>query len=139
VGGYTDDALHAEATLEEIPREECLALLATEEVGRLAVNWATGPLVVPVNFVLDGETIVFRSGPGTKLRALAGRPVGFQVDHFDGARRVGWSVLARGRAREVSARQYEGLPVDPWVPDDKAHWVAIKILELSGRRIGARA
>jgi len=126
-----------DVVLDEISRDECLALMATEQVGRLAVNWATGPLVVPVNFVLTGDTIVFRTGPGTKLRALAARPVSFEVDHIDPDSRTGWSVLARGRAREVSARQFADLPVDPWVPEGKDHWVAIKIVAATGRRISA--
>ena len=127
----------AEAVLEEIPHDECLALLATEQIGRLAVSWATGPIVAPVNYVVAGDTIVFRSSAGTKLRAMAARPVSFEVDRFDPERREGWSVLVRGRARETSGRQFADLPVDPWVPEGKDHWIAIRIASVTGRRVCA--
>ena len=55
--------------LDVLDRRECLHLLATQSVGRLAVATPEGPLVVPVNFVLDGESIVFRSDRGSKLFA----------------------------------------------------------------------
>ena len=122
-------------SFDDLTRDECFDLLQTQDVGRLAVSWATGPLVVPVNFVLDGESIVFRSGPGTKLRALASRPVSFEVDAFDARDRTGWSVLARGRAREVSRREVAHLEVTPWMPDDKDHWVRLRVVAISGRRI----
>ena len=80
-----------------------------------------------MNYVLSDGTIVFRSGAGTKLRAIAPRPVSFEADGVDPGRREGWSVLVRGRAREASGRQLADLPIDPWVPDGKDHWIAIRI------------
>jgi hypothetical protein len=71
-------------TLEVLTREECLRLVATLPVGRIAVNGVGGPPhVVPVNYVLDGDVIVFRTDPGTKLSALRKRPVTFQTDLID--------------------------------------------------------
>jgi len=52
-----------------LDRDECLELLAADGVGRLAVVQASTPAVFPVNYVLDGEDIIFRSDPGTKLAA----------------------------------------------------------------------
>lgn len=74
--------------LEELPRDECFELLRSRPVGRLAVS-LTGraPLVVPVNFVVDGDDIVFQSYAGTKLTALRDQPVSFQVDEIDPWRR----------------------------------------------------
>jgi uncharacterized protein len=126
------------AIFEPIERAECFELLASQTVGRLAVSRWTGPLVVPVNFVLDGESIVFRSGPGTKLRSLAARPVSFQVDEIDPESRTGWSVLARGRAQEVSGRDLTHLDPAPWAPDERDHWVRLTVIGISGRRIRRR-
>jgi nitroimidazol reductase NimA-like FMN-containing flavoprotein (pyridoxamine 5'-phosphate oxidase superfamily) len=134
MGGRVAD-VNAAPVLEELTRDQCLALLRTREIGRLAVSWPTGPLVVPVNFVVDDDAIVFRSGPGTKLRALASRPVSFQVDAVDPVHRTGWSVLARGRAREVPRREIDHLELEAWVPDDKDHWVRLHIVSVSGVRI----
>ena len=61
-----DDA----GALEELDHEECLTLIASMSIGRLAVQVEdASPLVVPINYILDGEIVVFRTGPGTKLRA----------------------------------------------------------------------
>lgn len=52
-------------SFDELHVEDCLRLLETQPVGRLAINRIDdGPLVVPVNYVLDGDTIVFRIRPG---------------------------------------------------------------------------
>src|SRR5262249_15027106 len=54
--------------LEVLDRDECLALLARESLGRLAVVSDDGrPYVFPVNFALDGAAVVFRTDHGTKL------------------------------------------------------------------------
>lgn len=122
--------------LEEIPREECLALLAGLGVGRLAVAVpGAPPLVVPVNYVLDGEAVVFRSGVGAKLRALRGTPVSFEVDEIDLVRHTGWSVLVRGWAYETTRWEIEHLELQPWVATDREHWVRIVPETISGRRI----
>jgi nitroimidazol reductase NimA-like FMN-containing flavoprotein (pyridoxamine 5'-phosphate oxidase superfamily) len=122
--------------VEELDEAECLDLLAGESVGRLAVVVRQGaPLVVPVNFVVDGRSVVFRSGYGAKLRGAVAHPASFQVDSFDPATRTGWSVLAKGRAREVLQREIAHLPLDPWVPDGRLHCVRLDIEVLTGRRL----
>ena len=89
-------------TLEELTRDECLRLVATLPVGRIAVNAATGPPhVLPVNYVLDGDVIVFRTDPGTKLSVLRRRPVTFQTDLVDPVHRTGWSVSIKGWATDT--------------------------------------
>lgn len=126
----------ATATFEVLDRTTCLALVATATVGRLAVAVAGGPpLVVPVNFVLDGDTVVFRSDPGSKLRLLAGRAVSFQVDHVPPGGGEGWSVLVQGRAGEVPARDVAHLRLVPWAPGDKDHWVRLRATVVTGRRL----
>ena len=53
----------------ELDAAECWRLFRSAEVGRLAVSIANYPDIFPVNYVVDGETIVFRTGAGTKLAA----------------------------------------------------------------------
>jgi nitroimidazol reductase NimA-like FMN-containing flavoprotein (pyridoxamine 5'-phosphate oxidase superfamily) len=53
--------------LQVIERAECLRLLATEEVGRLGVVVAGRPEIFPVNYVVDGDEVMFRTDAGTKL------------------------------------------------------------------------
>ena len=59
------------AEMRVLTRQECLDLLADQEVGRIAVVLGRRPLIFPVNYVLDGDTIVFRTDPGTKLAAAS--------------------------------------------------------------------
>jgi nitroimidazol reductase NimA-like FMN-containing flavoprotein (pyridoxamine 5'-phosphate oxidase superfamily) len=123
-------------SLEEIPRDECLKLLASSPVGRLAVGLpGAPPLVVPVNYVLDGEIVVFRSDPGEKVVQLRGSPVSFQIDQIDPSRRTGWSVLVQGVAYAATKREIEHLDVDPWAPGEKSQWVRIVPASITGRRI----
>jgi nitroimidazol reductase NimA-like FMN-containing flavoprotein (pyridoxamine 5'-phosphate oxidase superfamily) len=123
----------SETTLETLTTEECLDLLATASVGRVAVALPGGaPVVVPVNFALDGAVIVFRTDPGSKLEALREHPASFQVDSIDPFHRTGWSVLVQGFAYETSPADVE---VEPWDAGPKAHWVRIYAGAVTGRRI----
>ena len=129
----TDDV-----SFEPIPRDECLALLGSQSIGRVAVAEVNAaPLVVPVNFLLDGETPLFRTDYGSKFRlaVLGEHPISFQVDGVEPGQRAGWSVLLRGQAVEADPSELEGLAVQPWAPGRKDHWVRIVPSEISGRRI----
>jgi nitroimidazol reductase NimA-like FMN-containing flavoprotein (pyridoxamine 5'-phosphate oxidase superfamily) len=50
-----------DATSTEIPVDECYRLLRTQQVGRLGVNAEHYPLIFPVNYGMDGDTIVIRT------------------------------------------------------------------------------
>lgn len=122
--------------LVEIPRDECMQLLAGQIVGRIGVSLPdAGPLVVPVNYVLDGETIVFRTDAGTKLRMVRVGPVSFEVDYVNPIRRTGWSVLVQGVAYEATHWETGRLRVEPWAKGDRAHWVRLVSSSVTGRRI----
>jgi nitroimidazol reductase NimA-like FMN-containing flavoprotein (pyridoxamine 5'-phosphate oxidase superfamily) len=134
------DALHPEDRLESLDRAQCLELLATEEVGRLAFQIDGRPRITPVNFrVVDGE-IVFISRPGAKLDAVIHQqPVAFEVDSIEGWAHAGWSVLVQGVASVVSdgeqvAALGSRLP-QPWAPADPHSLVRIIPDGLSGRRV----
>jgi len=125
---------------EILDDEECLRLLAREPVGRVALTSAALPVVLPVNFVTMGNTIVFASDPGLKLQAARARQVAcLEVDGYEVLDHSGWSVLATGRLSEitdperlVAARQ---LPLSPWALSAPEHYVELSIELLSGRRI----
>lgn len=127
-----------ERVLLELTHDECFELLRTQPVGRFAAAVpGEGPIVVPVNFIVDGDVIVFRSDMGTKIAALRHGPVSFQVDWIDWMHKTGWSVLARGVAYEATHFEVEHLDVNPWSSGDKRHWVRLVITEITGRRIEA--
>jgi len=117
-------------------------LLARERVGRVAFVDDLGPIVMPVNFVLDRHMVVFRTDDGTKLdTAVRGSRVAFEIDGTDEAARAGWSVVVRGEAVEVTdtaeLARLRQLPLYPWAPGAKTHYVRILPAVLTGRRISA--
>ncbi len=127
---------------QELSKSECFELLARERLGRVAVPDNLGSVVFPVNFVLDRHMVVFRTDEGTKLDAACrGSPVTFEVDGTDTTAHTGWSVLVRGEAIEVTGpaelARLRKLPLDPWAPGVKAHYVRILPAALTGRRIWA--
>lgn len=123
-------------SLVAMSHEQCVDLLKAHTVGRIAVAApGASPLVVPVNYLVDGEVVVFRSGRGSKLRSLRGTPVSFQIDQIDPLQHTGWSVLVRGRAYEATRWETDHLQLEPWAPGDKGHWVRIVPDSISGRRL----
>ena len=125
---------------QELTKSECFELLAREHLGRVAVVDDRGPMVFPVNFVLDRHMVVFRTDEGTKLDAARrGSRVAFEIDGTDAATRTGWSVVVRGEAVEVTdpaeLARLRKLPLHPWAPGAKTHYVRILPAALTGRRI----
>ena len=88
--------------LDILDRDECLALVRHQPVGRIAIVDGSHPLVFPVNYLLDGDDVVFRTGEGTKLDLAQRAPVCFEVDEIDPATRGGWSVMIHGRLGRLS-------------------------------------
>jgi uncharacterized protein len=129
---------------QELTDEECRRLLGERHLGRLALVDADGPVILPVNYTLDQGSVVFRTDPGSKLdAAAAGATVAFEVDAADERDRTGWSVVVRGRAGEVSdpadLERLRALPLYPWAPGAKAHYVRIRPASVTGRRIALPA
>ncbi|HEX9683568.1 MAG TPA: pyridoxamine 5'-phosphate oxidase family protein [Acidimicrobiales bacterium] len=126
--------------LEVILAPRCWELLASGRVGRLGYIHDGGPEIVPVNYQVDDETIVFRTDPGTKLVAVRrNTAVAFEIDHTEPADETGWSVLVKGVAERVTdAREVsrlDGLGLRPWVTGDKETWIRIRPDSVSGRAV----
>lgn len=105
-------------------------------VGR--VSWVSedGRLqVLPVNYGLVDDRIVFRVAQGTVLEELATpRAVAFQVDDLDGQTATGWSVLVQGTTGPWAGE----VPVlSPWAPGRREVAVAIEPTSWSGRSVSA--
>ncbi|KJE20749.1 putative flavin-nucleotide-binding protein [Frankia torreyi] len=122
-----------------LPAATCLWLLAGEQVGRVAFRADGEILVLPVNYVLDGDAIAFRTATGSKLAAaLEEDAVGFEVDGHDPVARAGWSVLINGRAVAVTDQQtlarLEKTGLAPWADRiEHPHWVRILPESMTGR------
>ena len=122
--------------IEVIDSDECLGLLRGRQVGRVGVVVGGEPLILPVNYAVVNETIVFRSAPGSKLDMGPRAPACFEVDEFDASMSTGWSVLVAGRLEEIDAGEAAGVDVTPWAPGTRDHWVRLVPRRITGRRVG---
>ncbi len=126
--------------LDLLDRAECMRLLRRAPVGRIIYTANALPAVQPVNYVLDGETIVIRTESRSNL-AAAGRHdvVAFEVDEIDPVRGTGWSVVVTGRAREVTGSaamaRVMALPLPPWTLDLPCRFVKISCEIVTGHRL----
>ena len=132
--------------LEILDRENCLALLRGETVGRLGVIADGRPEIFPVNYALDdaGE-LLLRTGPGTKLSGALHAPVVFEVDHLDPSSGTGWSVVVHGRARLLPptagqdlVRRLSDAPVVPNGSGHRHHVLGLATSEMTGRLVTPR-
>ncbi|MFT3854411.1 MAG: pyridoxamine 5'-phosphate oxidase family protein [Ilumatobacteraceae bacterium] len=124
-----------------LSRDECFDLLRDERVGRLAVTIGTHPDIFPINYVVDGESIVFRTAEGTKLAASVLTPdVAFEADGVIEGSDEAWSVVVKGHAREIEdmAELLDALdlPLYPWQVAPKHRFVRVTPVEVTGRRFG---
>ncbi len=129
--------------LELLDEAECQRLLAEGGIGRVGMTAGALPVILPVNFaIIDGD-IVFRTSDGSKLHATrGGAVVAFEVDAYDVPAARGWSVLAVGRAREVTdehdLEQLRELHLAPWANGERTHFVRLRPELITGRRIVTR-
>jgi len=128
-------------TVQEISHSECLELLRTSAVGRVAGTVDGHPFVLPVNYAVDGDHVVFKTAAGTKLSGSTFARVAFEIDGFDAGSRTGWSVVVEGVATDISdmvdsgSARLRALDLQPWFPGEKTHWVAIQPESITGRRV----
>ena len=81
-----------------LDEDHCWDLLASAQVGRLATAVDRTPEIFPVNYAVDGESIVFRSAEGSKLLEIVlNDQVAFEADGWTDDE--GWSVICRGTAQ----------------------------------------
>jgi nitroimidazol reductase NimA-like FMN-containing flavoprotein (pyridoxamine 5'-phosphate oxidase superfamily) len=129
---------------EVLSEEDCLALLRTWELGRIAFDVDGRVEIFPVNYGMEGSIIVFWTSSGTKLDEVPKRAVAFEVDSWEPESSIGWSVVARGWAEEVTtsigrvAEHLRWVPVHPVAPGERRHWIGIKPADITGRRFHVR-
>src|SRR5262245_50460064 len=117
--------------IEVILADECRRLLSEDVIGRVAVVIGATPMILPVNYTLDGEDIIMRTMPGSRLDLGQGHAA-FEVDNFDRETQSGWSVLVTGHLEEVTVyntREMErvhALPVEPWATGERNLWLRLR-------------
>ena len=129
-------------TTHDLSQEDCARLLKAGVAGRVAVGTPTGPHIVPVNYAVDGESILIRTTAYSLLGTYGrGAQLCFEVDQFDYELKRGWSVVVRGRGTFVDdqdelaeiARYWEP---HPWATGQRNLVVRIPWTEVTGRQLG---
>ena len=139
---HAGPATDRRGTAEILGIDECWALLAAEEVGRLAVIRGDTPLVMPINYAVDGRAILFRTDPGTKFHQGPRSKVSFEIDGLDHASQFGWSVVATGHPHEITPDDGDAfaraaqLAIQPWAGGGKRHMMRLVPTSVTGRRVG---
>lgn len=127
-------------TTHALEAVDCYRLLGTTCVGRVVGTADALPLVLPVNYCLDGRSIVFRTSADGRLAAATRNVVvAFEVDSIDTGTWTGWSVVVTGVASpleepgDVIRAQQLGLV--SWVGEERDHFVRIVPGLVTGRRL----
>jgi nitroimidazol reductase NimA-like FMN-containing flavoprotein (pyridoxamine 5'-phosphate oxidase superfamily) len=138
MGDQWDNRLHT------LSRDECFELMRGQlQLGRIGYVNDGVPVILPVNFVVDGDSVVFVTASGSKLSWLRNHTrVAFEVDRGRPLDESGWSVLVNGTAQEVSdPAELEVLrrgPLHSWAVASGEHWIRVSLDNVSGRRLARR-
>jgi uncharacterized protein len=124
--------------LRRLPEQECRALLATSEIGRVGVSVRALPAIFPVRFTVMDDHVVFRTARETLLaKVVSDAIVAFEADAIDSQQRRGWSVLVVGRAEllhdHATLDHVRSLSLPPWTSSSDDSVVRISTDRISGR------
>lgn len=130
--------------LEVLDPVTCRRLLVGTFVGRVGLTIGALPSILPVNFRIVDNAIVFRTGMGGKLAAaLDHAVVAFEADEVDALTHTGWSVLVVGVASLVTdpdeIERCERANVPRWALEGRHRLVRVSMEMISGRRIDPSA
>jgi hypothetical protein len=127
-------------TVTALDDSACLALLSRAHIGRVALCVDAMPTIRAVRFAVDGDAIVIRVRPDSRLqRATAGTVVAFETDHYDLSARNGWTVEVCGVASVVTDPvelvRLSALPLEPWTTPDTDTFVSIASTVIRGETV----
>jgi uncharacterized protein len=131
------------AGLEILHLGDCFLLLGSVPLGRLGFVAGGEVVILPVNFLVDGQDVVFRTAAGSKLSSVeVGHYVGFEADSYDATAETGWSVVVNGLAEIVESDEevarLDRLGLKSWGGAATGGvWVRIRPTSITGRRIPA--
>jgi nitroimidazol reductase NimA-like FMN-containing flavoprotein (pyridoxamine 5'-phosphate oxidase superfamily) len=124
-------------------KDECVALLKSERVGRIAFMLDGQIEIAPVNYTLFEDAVLIRSAPGKKLRSAQRHSgVAFEVDTWAPDGSTGASVVVHGHARELTlggeAAKALAVPMEAWAfSHPPEQMIRIDIELLTGRKFGS--
>lgn len=129
----------SENGIENLSDDVCWERLRRTSVGRLGVHHEGQPAIYPVNYLVDGSSIVFRTRADSKIyQPPRLERVAFEIDGLEPTRGDAWSVLMKGFGRFIDSvpeiEAVKTLPLHPWVDAERSAWVRITPVEITGRR-----
>jgi nitroimidazol reductase NimA-like FMN-containing flavoprotein (pyridoxamine 5'-phosphate oxidase superfamily) len=137
--GRRDSDDRSERTFEALGREQCLDLLESNHLGRVAWQAADLPQILPVTYATHQGSVYFRTTPDGILSELA-QPtrVALEVDELDQQTRSGWSIVLQGRTSAVSepdalADLWAADSLVPWAGGNRTLFICIRPDRISGR------
>src|SRR5690349_648765 len=125
----------------DLPRADCLALLAAGSVARVAVTTPEGPHIVPVGYLLLDDSVVVRTTSYSLLGTYArDAVVALEIDDVEPGTRLGWSVVVRGRCSVESDPRTirtirESAADTPWAGGTRNLYLRVRIEQVSGRAL----
>ncbi|MGH3478143.1 MAG: pyridoxamine 5'-phosphate oxidase family protein [Nocardioidaceae bacterium] len=127
------------SALEDIPGDECVELLASARLGRVAFVRSTGPVVIPVNYLWSEGRVIFRTSPNNSwVWALRHGPAAFEVENIDEVTHSGWTVLVQGRVAHLDPTDITDpalADLRPWAAGERPLHIAITPTSITGRRL----
>src|SRR5215218_3718189 len=128
-----------EVRWQELTKQECFELLAGQHLGRVVLVDDRGPLALPVNFVVDDYTVLFRTDEGTKLDVASRGPRGGRRGHRPDRAGTG----AGAAAVSLGTWCQDSLCPDPsciadWAADRAARGRAVDLVGLAATSAGGR-
>jgi len=130
-----------ERRMEELTRPQSMELLSSAPVGRIVFTHHALPAIRPVNHLVADDLIIVRATDGAAINAAAeyrGMVVAYEADAFDPVRRLGWSVIVTGTARQVTdpvvAARYR-CRLDPWIAGPTDDVISISTDMVHGYRL----
>lgn len=116
-GRHARDVTQVWTGFQTMTSDECRRLLASRQIGRVAVTAGALPFVLPVQYGLQGDQLLLRTpGHHEVSDSIDGQVVGFEADDIDLVHGVGWCVSVTGAVNVLHAGAM-GAPAHRWFSD----------------------
>jgi nitroimidazol reductase NimA-like FMN-containing flavoprotein (pyridoxamine 5'-phosphate oxidase superfamily) len=127
---------------EALSVDECWQRVGDNVVGRLGFDVGRGPRIHPMNYAVDGRTVVLRTSRNSELALFAelfadGSRLAFEVDQIDHRRHHGWSVLMDGHLAPLAPGQgHAPAAPHPWPDGERDVLIRFMPVTVTGRTLG---
>lgn len=134
-------ATSGSGSVSELSLEECYRLIGQDGIGRIALCTDDGPIIIPVNYIMENEAVIVRTAAYSVLGEHAQQDMAFEVDSLHQEERQGWSVVLVGKCERIEdIEQMTELRasrrLEPWAAGSRHLFIRLTPRRVTGRRIG---